>query len=130
VGLEGYRGIPGIERRTRRAELVKRLQDVFSSRPRDEWVKLLENADVPVFPVRTLAEVTGDPHVEHREMIQEIPLQSGERMKQVSFPIKLSEMDRRIRKPPPELGEHTEEILEDLGYSRTEISKFKEEGVV
>jgi len=85
VGLEEYRALNGLERRQRRNELVGKLQEVFSQQPRDEWVKILTDADVPVFPVHNIGEVPDDPHVRHRQMIQEITLNSGEKIKQVSF---------------------------------------------
>jgi crotonobetainyl-CoA:carnitine CoA-transferase CaiB-like acyl-CoA transferase len=130
VGLEEYRSLNGLERRQRRDELVGKLQEVFSKLPRKEWVKILTKADVPVFPVHSIEEVPEDPHVRHRQMIQELTLNSNETIKQVSFPIRLSEMPRRIRMPPPELGEHTNEILMDLGYTQSDVETFREEGVI
>jgi crotonobetainyl-CoA:carnitine CoA-transferase CaiB-like acyl-CoA transferase len=130
VGLEEYGGLNGLERRQRREELVGKLQEVFSKKSREECVKLLNEADVPVFPVQNIGEIPEDPHVKHREMIQEITLNSGEKTRQVSFPIRLSEMPREIRIPPPELGEHTDEILKDLGYTQSDIETFREEGIV
>lgn len=130
IGLEEYRGIGTIERRGRRHELAEKIQAVFSKKTREEWLKLLMEADVPIAPVQDLGQVVEDPHVIFREMIQKISLRSGEENRQVSFPIKLSDMEQNIRIPPPELGEHTEEILEWAGYSKDEIGRFEREGVV
>ncbi len=130
IGLDEYRSIQAMERRKRRIELVEKLQMVFSQKPREEWINILVGADVPVSPVQTPEQVVEDPHVHFREMIQEISLSSGVGIKQVGFPIKLSRMPQKIRIPPPELGEHTEEILEWAGYQKDEIGRFKKEGVI
>jgi len=130
IGLDMFQGLGGFERRQRRKELTEKLQAVFSQKPRREWIKILIDADVPASPVQSLGQVAEDPHVIFRNMIQEISLPSGERNRQVGFPIKLSRTPGTIRLPPPELGEHTEEILRDMGYSAREIEQFKKEGVV
>ena len=130
LGLDDYNGLNGMERRQRKKEIVGKLQEVFYTKPREEWVKILTEADVPVSPVNGLNEVSEDPHVKYREMVQEITLNSGESMKQISFPVQISEMPREIRMLPPSLGEHNSEILTDLGYAEDDIERLKEEGVV
>ena len=130
VGLEAKRDLGAMARRQRRTELVAELQMIFKQKSTDEWIKILTDADVPVFPVNTVSEIPEDPHVKYRQMIQEITLGSGERIKQVSFPVRLSEMPREIRMPPPELGEHTNEILRDLGYTREDLENLKRDAVV
>ena len=72
----------------------------------------------------------GDPQVIFRQMIQEIKLSSGESLRQVAFPIKLSETPGKIQSPPPELGEHNEEVLLKTGYSQGDIKRFREEGAI
>jgi crotonobetainyl-CoA:carnitine CoA-transferase CaiB-like acyl-CoA transferase len=75
-------------------------------------------------------EIPQDPQAVFREMIQEITLSSGERIKQIGIPFKMSEMPGKIRLPVPQLGEHTLEVLESLGYSSEQIESLKKEGVV
>jgi crotonobetainyl-CoA:carnitine CoA-transferase CaiB-like acyl-CoA transferase len=130
LGLGALQGISGPERRERRDELIKTLQGVFSQKSGEEWLRILKKADVPAAPVNTLEEVVQDPHVAFRQMIQEVPLSSGERHRQIGFPIKLSHVTSPVRMPVPELGEHTEEILKEMGYADADIRAFAAEGVI
>jgi crotonobetainyl-CoA:carnitine CoA-transferase CaiB-like acyl-CoA transferase len=107
------------------------MQAVFSGKHRDEWVKLLIEADVPVAPVNDMESLPRDPHVQARRMIQDIALASGQTIRQVSFPVEFSTCDpKKIRRPPPELGEHTDQVLSEIGYSESETERLRREGVV
>lgn len=130
VGLLEFRELNALERRQRRKELVDKLQGIFLQRKREEWIQILIQADVPVSPVQRPREIPQDPQVVFREMIQEITLSSGERIKQTGIPFKMSEMPGKIRLPVPQLGEHTLEVLKSLGYSSEQIESLKKEGVV
>ena len=130
VGLPEYQGIKALERRRRRLELVDTLQKVFLKKPREEWLKVITEADVPVAPIQNPEEIERDPHVVFRKMVQEISSADGEKIRQVGFPVKLSDMPDRLRTPPPRLGEHTEEILKSIGYRDEEIDTFKKEGTI
>jgi len=130
MGLSEYRGIRGSERRKRRAELAERLQRVFLQKSMEEWVKILKDADVPVAPVQSPEEIDKDPQVLFRKMVHEVLLPSGEKIKQVGAPIKFSEMPESQRTPPPQLGEHTEEILLGLGYVGEEIERLRQARVI
>ena len=130
IGLPEYQGIKTMERRRRRPELFETLQKVFLKKPREEWLKVMIQADVPAAPVQNPEEVEKDPHVAFRKMVQEISFADGEKMRQVGFPMKLSDMPDKLRTPPPRLGEHTEEILKSIGYRDEEIDTFKKEGTI
>jgi crotonobetainyl-CoA:carnitine CoA-transferase CaiB-like acyl-CoA transferase len=130
IGLDELQGLGQPERKNQREALVEKLRTAFSQRPRDEWMKILVQADVPVAPVHTMEDVVKDPHVIFREIIQDISLRSGETNKQVNFPVKLLETPGKIRLPPPALGEHNEEILHWLEYTTGEIEVFKNKGVI
>jgi len=130
IGLDELVGIGVAERHQRRKELVDQLKPIFSKKNRDEWLKILVEADVPVAPINTPEQALEDPQVISRQMIQEIKLSSGESNRQVAFPIKLSKTPAVIKSPPPELGEHTEEVLLREGYTQQDLEKFREEGAI
>jgi crotonobetainyl-CoA:carnitine CoA-transferase CaiB-like acyl-CoA transferase len=131
IGLEKHAGLNALERRLERPDLEKQMQAVFSEKDRDEWVELLIQADVPVAPVNDMETLPGDPHVQARRMIQELELAPGRTIRQVSFPVEFSSCDaKKIRRPPPELGEHTDEALAEIGCSQQDVSRFRQEGVV
>lgn len=130
LGLSDLQGISSAERKERRDELTKKLQEVFSEKTREKWFRILRQADVPVAPVNTLKEVAQDAHVAFRHMIQPVQLSSGETHRQIGFPIKLSHMPNQMQTPAPELGEHTKKILKEIGYGETDIQAFTAEGAI
>jgi crotonobetainyl-CoA:carnitine CoA-transferase CaiB-like acyl-CoA transferase len=131
IGLEEHANLNALDRRLQRSDLEKQMQAVFSRKDRDDWVKRLIEVDVPVAPVNDMETLPRDPHVQARKMIQDIALASGQTIRQVSFPIEFSSCDpKKIRRPPPELGEHTEEILAEIGYSDKDVSRLRQDGVV
>jgi crotonobetainyl-CoA:carnitine CoA-transferase CaiB-like acyl-CoA transferase len=130
MGLSEYRGIHGPERRKRRPELAERMQRAFLEKPMEKWLKILKEADVPVAPIQSPEEIDKDPQVLFRKMVHEVALPSGEKIKQVGSPLKFSEMPENQRTAPPQLGEHTEEILKALGYVDEEIRRLKEARVI
>jgi crotonobetainyl-CoA:carnitine CoA-transferase CaiB-like acyl-CoA transferase len=128
--LPAYQGIKAPERRKRRSELVTEMKKVFLQKSRDEWLKILTQADVPIAPVKKPEEIESDPQVIFRRMVQEFTSQGGENFKQVGFPLKMSDMADRLRTPPPGLGEQTREILKFLGYGPEEIDHLKQKNIV
>jgi crotonobetainyl-CoA:carnitine CoA-transferase CaiB-like acyl-CoA transferase len=106
-------------------KVYKRLQDTFLTKTRDEWLKILNDAGVPCSPVYSYEETFEDPHIKQRNLLVEIPYGEKKKLKQVVFPIKFSEYTPKIYLPPPSLGEHTEAVLLEAGFSEEEIMAFR-----
>ncbi|BDG61006.1 CaiB/BaiF CoA transferase family protein [Caldinitratiruptor microaerophilus] len=113
-----------------RHQLAREIEEVTSTRPRAHWLKVLDEAGVPCGPILNYAEVFADPHVQERGMVQEIDHPVGGRIRVLGPAVKLSETPARIRRPSPLYGEHTAEVLRELGYSDEDIRTLAEAGVV
>lgn len=128
--LEDPRFATNPDRLKHRQELYAILEPHFRTRPAREWLHVLEEANIPCALIYNLDEALNDPHILARGMIVEQEHPSAGRVKSLAFPAHLSATPARYRLAPPRLGEHTEEILAELGYSTGEIARLKEEGVV
>ena len=109
-----------------RAQLVPMLEAVMRTRRKADWLAALEAAKVPCGAINNLAEVLADPHIASRNMVThwQHPHQSDLRL--VSSPIKLSATPVRTDRPPPLLGQHTDEVLRTvLNYPDAKLSELK-----
>lgn len=125
--LVQYHLTPGQERQQKVRE---ELQKIFLTKTRDEWAKELSALGLPVSGINTLAEGLNDPQVLHRQMVTEVDHPKLGRVKQLGIPIKMSRTPGQIRAAAPGFGEHTDEILRELGYSDQQIGELHSAKVV
>lgn len=136
--VERYRDLPKDERFStpskrleNRRELERVINDALSAKDRAEWIKILDNADVPAAEINNVAQAFSDPQVLHRNMIVEFEHPLGGKIKTMGNPFKMSGIEKEVFNPPPLLGQHNEEIICSLlGYSKTDLEQFKKEGVI
>ena len=110
--------------------IYEHLQKIFLNKTSDEWIKILDRAGIPSGPVYTYDETFEDPHITQRCFFAEIPYRGDQILRQVGFPIKFSNFSPKIYLPPPEMGEHTEGVLLEEGFSKEEIEVFRKHGII
>jgi crotonobetainyl-CoA:carnitine CoA-transferase CaiB-like acyl-CoA transferase len=106
------------------------LRALFRTKPRDEWVRLLQSDDVCAGPVLTLEETLRDPQLVHRGAFGEVTHPKLGPLPQLAFPVKLSDSPGRMETAPPALGADTDAILGELGYDAAAIAVLRREGAV
>ena len=118
------------DRREHRDLILPRLEALFPTKPVAHWLKRLEDAAVPAGPIFDLGAVFSDPQVLHRKMVTQVKHPQLGETKLLGIPVKLSETPGEIRRPPPILGQHTDEILKELGYGESDISSLRARAVI
>ncbi len=120
--LEDKRFATSSARRDNRTELERLLDERLRLRPRDQWIKEFRDLGMPAGPVYDISEVFADPHIVSSGMVETIDHPTVGALKQLASPLKLECFNSgSIRRPPPLLGEHTTEILRDVGISQARI---------
>ncbi|MDE1939804.1 MAG: CoA transferase, partial [Alphaproteobacteria bacterium] len=112
------------------ALISERLGAWIATKTRAEAVAAFEAARVPAGPVNSMREALDDAHVKACDFFQTIAFPGIERATVAATPVKLSETPGDVRLRPPLLGEHTDAVLRELGYSPAEIAALKQEGAV
>jgi formyl-CoA transferase/CoA:oxalate CoA-transferase len=116
--------------RVQHRQIVEKIvADVIKSMNRDEVVNKLREAKIPHAPVRTIDEVADDPDLREREILIEMSTDYGV-AKVTMSPITILGQTIGTKSPPPKLGEHTEEVLSRLGYSKEEINELNKQGII
>lgn len=119
------------ELRNQNVESLERdIEEVLTKKPKAYWLKACEEAGVPAGPINNFAEALEDPHYQARDMIQEVDHPKIGKMKMIGIPTKFSETPGQIKTPAPLFGQHTKEVLEELGYEQETINELNKNGII
>ena len=108
-----------------RLELAAELEKTFTQKSSNEWVDLLLNAGIPAGPINTYPEAFNSEHGKHRKMRMEIDHPIEGKVPNIGFAVKMNGTPQEVRKHPPLLGEHNQEILRELGISGEELKTLE-----
>ncbi|MBN2462036.1 MAG: CoA transferase [Dehalococcoidia bacterium] len=112
-------------------QLVALFDQVFATRPREEWLKAFAKYDLPAAPVNRLCELVDDSQIMENGYIMDFDHPRLGKIKIPGYPVHFSKTDAKTKTAAPELGEHTDSILMEVGgYSDREITQFRNEGVI
>lgn len=112
-----------------RHQLIPLLEEIFIQNTADHWINLFKQHGIPAGPVYTFSELYHDTHIYDRRLVETITHPTIGELKLTTTPVKLSDTPGEISSPPPLLGEHSTTILQNLGYSLSEISELYKNGI-
>ena len=124
------RFVRNADRVRHRELLIPMLDEVMRTRSKQQWLSTLEAAKVPCGAINNLAEVFADPQVQAREMAVPVAHPLSDSLRLVASPMKLSATPVQVRRAPPLLGQHTDEVLAELGLDAAERARLRQRGVV
>jgi len=118
------------ERVRNRAVLVPLLEDAVRQRPRADWLAALEAAKVPCGSINSIGEALADPQAQARGAVVDLPHPLTPELRLIASPMKLSATPVRYRLAPPLLGQHSDDLLQEAGFSAEEITNWRKTGVI
>ena len=118
------------DRNKNRDELLAILDELFATQPADYWLDKLKVTGIPNGPINTISETLAHPQHRARNFIVELQHPAAGLVKSMGNPIRLSDTPVNYRLAPPTLGQHTNQILAEIGYTPENITVLQEQGVV
>ena len=118
------------QRVANRAQLIPLIERALATKGSVAWADELSRVGIPAGSINTVAGALEHPQVIARDMVLSTEHPSAGTLRMTGSPIKLSRYTATVRRPPPTLGEHTDDVLGELGYSAAEIATLHDEGVV
>lgn len=103
---------------------------IFLTRTSGEWIDILEKADIPVGPVNQYTQVFSDPQILHNEMVIEREHPTVGLLRMVGIPVKLDGTPGEVRRVAPTLGQHSDEVLAELGVATQDLVRLRAEGLL
>ena len=129
MGLEEFVPCP-MELSEKTEEMRATLRRLFLTKTKEEWYEQLAPKNIPIAKVYSIDEVFNDPQVLARQMVLDLNHPTLGKVKQTGFPMKFSETPGKVRNFAPLFGQHTDEVLKELGYKKAESKRLRQEGVV
>jgi crotonobetainyl-CoA:carnitine CoA-transferase CaiB-like acyl-CoA transferase len=111
-------------------DMKKEMAALFATKTMAEWTEIFGALDACVEPVLKISEMVEHPQVKARGMVTGVPKKGGGHQRQINSPFKFSKTETEMRWTGPSLGEHSDEILMQIGYAEEEIRNLKQKGVV
>jgi crotonobetainyl-CoA:carnitine CoA-transferase CaiB-like acyl-CoA transferase len=118
------------QRVANRAELIQRIETALAAKGSAAWAEDLSRAGIPAGVINGIDAALAHPQVESRDMVMTTEHPTAGTLRMTGSPIKLSRYKATVRRPPPTLGEHTEEVLRELGYSASDIATMRDSGAI
>lgn len=117
---------------SRQEEIISDIAQIIAGKTRQEWTEYFAVDDICFTPVLTLEEMSRHPQIKEREMVLVLENMngSGKNMAITGCPVKLSDTPAVVKPVYPQLGEHTDAILSQLGYTREELADLKKDGII
>ena len=128
--IDDPRFVTGAERLKRRPELTVELEKCLAKRTADEWVQVLTEAGVPAGPVLNVEECFANEQVETLPVVADVMHPVLGRQRLLGPGVNMERTPPGIHSPTPDYGQHTDEVLGELGYSADDLEHFHREGVV
>lgn len=117
-------------RKKNRKELTPLLEEKLKLKSTEHWVKEMNAKGIPAGAILSLEDALNAPQIKHRETLQTVHAEGVGDLKLFNMTAKFSKTPGKVETPPPTLSQHTEEILESLGYSKEDVASFREQKVI
>jgi len=124
------RFLSNVDRMKNRSALIHELETVFTTRSTESWVQLLNDAGIPAGPILDVTQMHNDEQALARDMVTDVDHPLAGRVKTLGAPVKFHGTPGGVNRAAPTLGQHSLEVLVEIGYSQTEVQQLVDEGVV
>ncbi len=129
--LDDERFLTGPRRTENHAELEPIMNKAFATKTTDEWLAELEEVGIPCGPINTIPQAIADPQIVHRGMIQEVTHETAGTIAIANTPLRMSRSESGIKGPPPNMGEHTADVLSELlGMDSDQVAALEADDIV